>query len=308
MRPTTCEPATDRPLVVGNGPSTEPGGRGLGPVTIGQTVDPGRYGALDGNRDRVLDPPARPFTRVAAWLPPFLLVVASVAARLPALVNARGVNSDAAVVGLQAMHILHGEWSWYLWGAGYQASLDAALVAAAFAVTGPSALTLMVVPLVGYLILVGLTYDVLRRAVVALSRTCRWCSRRSRSTASRSTPAAVGDQYDQLAVWLASRAGAGRRCIGGQRVRGQVHGLPRPFTLQMMPARRVRTVVCAATAPPGRRRRAPAGLRPAAPDAHRGRSRWPTGHTGLTLDKMAPADVMADQCPPTAGVKVFVGR
>ena len=50
------------------------------------------------------------------------------------------MNSDAAVVGLQAMHILHGEWSWFLWGAGYQASFDAVLVAAAFAVTGPSAL------------------------------------------------------------------------------------------------------------------------------------------------------------------------
>ena len=90
-----------------------------------------------------------------AGLPLLLLLVGSVVARLPALVNARGVNSDAAVVGLQAMHILHGEWSWFLWGAGYQASFDAALVAAAFAVTGPSVLTLMAVPLIGHLILVG---------------------------------------------------------------------------------------------------------------------------------------------------------
>ena len=93
------------------------------------------------------------------------LLVASVLARLPALQNARGVHSDAAVVGLQAMHILDGEWSWFLWGTGYQASFDAAVVAAAFAVTGPSALTLMVVPLAGHLILVGLAYDVVRRAV-----------------------------------------------------------------------------------------------------------------------------------------------
>ena len=62
------------------------------------------------------------------------------------------------------MDILRGEWSWFLWGAGYQASFDAALVAAAFALTGPSALTLMAVPLVGHLTLVGLAYDVLRRA------------------------------------------------------------------------------------------------------------------------------------------------
>src|SRR4051794_32382730 len=117
----------------------------------------------------VLAPPAGPppgaASRVRAWAPPLLLLVASVVARLPALANARGVNSDAAVVGLQALHILHGEWSWFLWGAGYQASLDAALIAAAFAITGPSALTLMVVPLIGHLILVGLTYDLLRRAL-----------------------------------------------------------------------------------------------------------------------------------------------
>ena len=46
-------------------------------------------------------------------MPPALLLVAAVVARLPALINARGVNSDAAVVGLQAMHILRGEWSWF---------------------------------------------------------------------------------------------------------------------------------------------------------------------------------------------------
>ena len=103
----------------------------------------------------VVDPPAagvRP-PRARAWVPLLVVLTASVAARLPALVNARGVNSDAAVVGLQALHILHGEWSWFLWGAGYQASFDTALIAAAFAITGPSALTLMVVPLIGHLIL-----------------------------------------------------------------------------------------------------------------------------------------------------------
>ena len=115
----------------------------------------------------VVEPPAPPARPRAWWragvLP--LLLLAAVVARLPALINARGVNSDAAVVGLQAMHILRGEWSWFLWGAGYQASFDAVLVAAAFAITGPSALTLMAVPLIGHLVLVGLTYDAVRRAI-----------------------------------------------------------------------------------------------------------------------------------------------
>ena len=39
------------------------------------------------------------------------LLVASYLFRLPPLLNARSTNSDAAVVGLQAMHILRGEHS-----------------------------------------------------------------------------------------------------------------------------------------------------------------------------------------------------
>jgi Dolichyl-phosphate-mannose-protein mannosyltransferase len=175
-------------------------------------------------------------------MPLLLLLAISVLARIPALINARGVNSDAAVVGLQAIHVLHGEWSPFLWGAGYQASFDALLIAAGFAVTGPSALTLMVVPLVGYLVLIGLTYDVLRRAVgvgaavgaclplvfapqsingVALYAPRQW-----------SITAAI------LAVWLASRA-TGRRAPWWLAGSGLVAGLAvylDLFTLQMMPA------------------------------------------------------------------------
>ena len=162
----------------------------------------------------VLDPPTRPFTRVAAWLPPLLLVVASVVARLPALVNARGVNSDAAVVGLQAMHILRGEWSWFLWGAGYQASLDATLVAAAFAVTGPSTLALMVVPLIGYLVLVVLAYDVLHRAIGRGSAAVAWLplvfAPQPINGVALYAPRQWAITTTVLAVWLASRA-CGRR-------------------------------------------------------------------------------------------------
>ena len=133
----------------------------------------------------------------------------------PALVNARGVNSDAAVVGLQAMHILHGEWSWFLWGAGYQASFDAALVAAAFAVTGPSALTLMAVPLIGHLILVGLAYDVLRRAVgrgsAAIACLPLVFAPQSINGVVLYAPRQWSITAVVLAVWLAARAGGAGR-------------------------------------------------------------------------------------------------
>src|SRR5918998_1550265 len=152
-----------------------------------------------------------PWRRVA--LP--VLLVGSVLARLPELINARGVDSDAAVVGLQAMHLLRGEWSWFLWGAGYQASFDAVLVAAAFAVTGPSALTLMAVPLAGHLVLVGLTYDVVRRAIGAAAG--RWSaavaclplvfSPQSINGVALAAPRQWSVTAAILAVWLASRAG-----------------------------------------------------------------------------------------------------
>jgi len=208
-----------------------------------------RFAPMTAATDEV-DPPVRVPTRPRVWrrggVPLLVLLVASVVARLPALLNARGVHSDAAVVGLQAMHLLRGEWSWFLWGAGYQASFDAVLVAAGFAVTGPSALTLMVVPLLGHLILVGLAYDVLRRAIgrgggvlaclplvfapqsvngVALYAPRQW-----------SITAAV------LAVWLAARSvnGATGRwgpawLAGSGLVAGFAVYLDL-FTLQLMPA------------------------------------------------------------------------
>ena len=65
--------------------------------------------------------PDRRSTALAA----FVLVLGSYLFRLPPLLNARSTNSDAAIVGLQAMHILRGERSAFLWGSGYQTSADA---------------------------------------------------------------------------------------------------------------------------------------------------------------------------------------
>jgi len=67
----------------------------------------------------------------------------SLAFRIPPLLNARSTNSDAAIVGLQAMHILRGEWSALLWGSGYQTSADSFIAAAIFAIAGASPTALM---------------------------------------------------------------------------------------------------------------------------------------------------------------------
>jgi len=73
-----------------------------------------------------------------AHLAPLGLVALSFLYRLPALLDAGNTNSDAAIVGLQAMHILRGELSWLLFGSTYQTSVDSVVAALWFAVLGPS--------------------------------------------------------------------------------------------------------------------------------------------------------------------------
>lgn len=80
-----------------------------------------------------------------------LLVLLSFLFRVPPLLNARSTNSDAAVVGLQAIHILKGEHSAYLWGSGYQTSADSYVAAAFFVLFGPTPLALMLSALVLHL-------------------------------------------------------------------------------------------------------------------------------------------------------------
>lgn len=93
-----------------------------------------------------------------------LLVLLSFGFRMPALLNARSTNSDAAVVGLQAMHILRGEHSAYLWGSGYQTSADSYVAAAFFAFLGPSPLVLMLSALVLHIVATSFVFaTVLRR-------------------------------------------------------------------------------------------------------------------------------------------------
>jgi len=92
-----------------------------------------------------------------------VLIAASYAFRLPALLNARSTNSDAAIVGLQAMHMLRGEVSPLLWGSGYQTSADAGVAALFFAVLGPAPVVLMLSSLTLHVVLTLLVFAMLRR-------------------------------------------------------------------------------------------------------------------------------------------------
>ena len=76
-------------------------------------------------------------------------------------------NADEAVVALMARHILQGERPWFFYGQAYMGSLDAYLVAGAFALMGESVLAVRVVQvalflstlLTGYAVALRLTGD-----------------------------------------------------------------------------------------------------------------------------------------------------
>jgi len=75
-------------------------------------------------------------------------VVLAVALALRAAVLAAGAfpfNADEAVVGLMARHIVAGQWPTFFYGQAYLGSLDAGLVAAAFALLGESILAIRIV-------------------------------------------------------------------------------------------------------------------------------------------------------------------
>lgn len=105
------------------------------------------------------------------WTVRVVLLTLSFAFRLPALLNAKATNSDAAVVGLQALHMARGEWSAFLWGSGYQTSADAMVATGFFAVLGPTPLALMLSALSLHVLTTFLVFGALRhhvRAVAAL--------------------------------------------------------------------------------------------------------------------------------------------
>lgn len=105
--------------------------------------------------------PGSRWRKAAPWL---TVLAASILFRLPPLVNAAGTNSDAAIVGLQAMHILRGEWSWFLLGSGYQTSVDSLVAAIVFFFTGPSAQALMGSTLAEHILLTWFAFSILRRS------------------------------------------------------------------------------------------------------------------------------------------------
>lgn len=103
-------------------------------------------------------------TRARRCMPSIAVVALALIFRLPVLLNAGALDSDGATAGLQAVHMLRGEWSWILWGAPYQAPGDSLLAAGMFSLLGARPLALVLVPALGQAAVAWLVFATLRRA------------------------------------------------------------------------------------------------------------------------------------------------
>ena len=97
------------------------------------------------------------------WLPLVVALLVSVAARIFLVVRTHAmIDGDEALVGIQAEHILRGQFPTYFYGQAYMGSLEAYLAAAIFRVFGPSSWALRAVPIALSLLLVYLTWRLAR--------------------------------------------------------------------------------------------------------------------------------------------------
>lgn len=100
--------------------------------------------------------------RMGRWLA-IALTVLFVLFRAPPLLNAGYINSDGAVVGLQAMQMLKGEWEWLHWARNYLTSIDSVIAVPFFGLFGASPHVLIVVTLGGQLTSAWFAYAIVRR-------------------------------------------------------------------------------------------------------------------------------------------------
>jgi hypothetical protein len=101
-----------------------------------------------------------------------LIAAATIATRLPFLLHAnRFFNSDEAVEGLMARHVLLGEHPLFLWGQRYKGVPEIYLSAAVFRALGSSVVTLKAVTLACFVLFVCLNFVLLDRV---FSRRVAW--------------------------------------------------------------------------------------------------------------------------------------
>jgi 4-amino-4-deoxy-L-arabinose transferase-like glycosyltransferase len=92
-------------------------------------------------------------------IPLAIALVAGVLARLILVVRSNAlIDGDEAMVGIQAEHILRGDFPTYFFGQVYMGSLETYLIAGLFRLFGPSPWAMRAVPILLSLLLVYLTW------------------------------------------------------------------------------------------------------------------------------------------------------
>lgn len=143
------------------------------------------------------------------------LFAAGLIFRLPLLLNPATLNSDVAVVGIQARHMLQGEFSAFLWGTDYQSSFDALVLVPFFWLFGSTPTVAMTGPLLGFLVILALTFSILRRSL-SLSQAATCCvllvfTPRTVSQYVVNAPRIWSIAAVFLSVWFFNRASSERR-------------------------------------------------------------------------------------------------
>lgn len=97
--------------------------------------------------------------RKRSYTPLLICLAIALIMRVWLAIHTQGfINGDEALVGIQAQHILHGEFPVYFYNQPYMGSLEAYLVALIFAIVGPSVWALRAEPILLSLAVVWLTW------------------------------------------------------------------------------------------------------------------------------------------------------
>jgi hypothetical protein len=91
------------------------------------------------------------------------ITAAYVLFRLPALLNPGMINSDGAIAGLQARHMMRGEWMWLHWGRDYIIAIDSVMAIPSLVLFGQTPLGLLVATMCGQLTSIWFAYAIIRK-------------------------------------------------------------------------------------------------------------------------------------------------
>jgi hypothetical protein len=175
--------------------------------------------------------------RRCAALALLVLIACAIYTRIPPILNADGLNSDVAVVGLQARQIRAGFWQPFLPGSGYQTSTDSTWAAIVFLVFGDSSRSLYGSAVFLHLVLLTAAFFWLRGTKVNCIVALVLCLPLAMTTASANSYAIYPPREASLALGFLALATGGWAL--SSRALGALSGLLLGFALYADPYARL---------------------------------------------------------------------